>query len=309
MPSASTPPRRLSELDARLHADGRFADWQLARKAPLTKVHPDEEAEIVTRAGRALLPIAGDFAGGVLALDMSSGDPERAPVVEFDSEGGITVLGESFDDFLALLASERPDEHEDSWTADEDLRRWILASGITPHASAHSRLVELSETTRRFNAVWHASLRAASCHLFPDVRVEHRLVLGESIGDVTLGMERAELDARWGMPNLPSWSRDETGVTALYPRCPVVVHLDLAERIVVKVTMFASHHGARTDDGVEPMFMPASDALRWLEAAGHAPTRDRLKIRSQDARTELVIERARGARETDGWVSAVTIRT
>jgi hypothetical protein len=39
-------------------------------------------------------------------VDTADDDIEHAAVVDFDSEGGITVLGESFDDFLALLASE-----------------------------------------------------------------------------------------------------------------------------------------------------------------------------------------------------------
>jgi hypothetical protein len=122
--SSAALPRRLRALVARSERAGvdTFGDWRLSRRAPLTILHPADEAAIVEEAGARFLPFAGSFSGGVLCLDVEGPDIERVPVVEFDSEGGITVLGESCDDFLALLASAEPDDKEDAWTASASLR-------------------------------------------------------------------------------------------------------------------------------------------------------------------------------------------
>jgi hypothetical protein len=297
-------PRRLVAMAAYLaETEDVFGDWQLERRGPLRKLHPDDEADLVNAAAENLVPFAGDFAGGLLVLDVSSGDVERAPVVSFDSEGGITVLGESFDDFLALLASDKPDAMEDSWTASPPLLGWIREQGVMPHASATNRLLELGEVTRRFWIAWTAELRAASVRLRPEEAVEHVLVLGERIGDVFLGMNRDVLDAKWGTPEIPAWGGSELGAIALYPQCPVVVAL--AQERVSRVTLYQGRHRAQTADGADPMFMRATDAMAWLESLGLAATRERAAIMVPSLGVRLSLCNPAGAGTGEAWVEAI----
>ncbi len=284
-----------------------FGDWQLARRDPLTKFYPAEETEIVAEAAQRFAPFAGSFAGGVLALDLDAEDVEHAAVVDFDSEGGITVLGESFDDFLALLASDEPDAEEDAWVADDELREWIVGTGVRPHRSAHSRLTELAERTHAIWLQWTAALRAASRRVRPGEVVEHRLVLGESLGDVALGMPREVLDARWGKPNIPGWGRRAEGVTALYPQAPFTVDLDRDERRVTGVTLFAGRHHAVTDVGLDPMLLRVTGAQHWLTECGFAPTRASSEIRATTAKLRLRLGTSRGGRDAEPWVQSISL--
>jgi hypothetical protein len=160
LPSKALP-RRLRELTAYITKSKRdeFGDWQLARKRPLSDFYPPEEAEIVAEAAKRFAPIAGDWGGGVLALDLGAEDIERAAVVAFDSEGGITVLGNSFDDFLALLVSDEPVTVDNCWEAEGEVRTWILDSGIRSLPSAEAHLTELAAMT---HTTWRSSRRARS---------------------------------------------------------------------------------------------------------------------------------------------------
>jgi hypothetical protein len=301
-------PRRLVELAARLaETEDLFADWQLARRAPITQVYPDDEADIVTAAGQAVVPFAGDFSGGILALVLSGGEVEQAPVVSFDSEGGITVLGESFDDFLGLLASEEPDAVEDCWIASPQLQAWIREAGVEPHPSVTSRLNELGEFTRRFWVEWTASLRAATTRLRPHEVLDHALVLGERIGDVVLGMSRDALDERWGTPEIPSWAQSEDGVNAFYPRLPLAVRLDRSQRRVTGVTLYKGRHRALTRDGTDPMFMRATDAMTWLASLGLDASRSRSAIMVAALGLRFSLCRARGARAGEPWVESIEL--
>ena len=302
-------PRRLVALAARLAAtEDVFADWQLGRRASVTKVHPEGEAELVERAGRALLPFAGDFSGGVLVLDVSRGDVESAPVVAFDSEGGIAVLGESFDDFLALLASDEPDSMQDSWAAGPELAAWIHASGVAGHHSATARLVELGEMTRRFWIGWTDALRAASATLRPAAVVEHALVLGERLGEVVLGSRRDVLDAKWGAPEIPSWGVSGDHVIASYPGRPLVVELDPARERVRGVTLYKGLHRARTADGVSPLFMPASAVMEWLASLALSAVRERSAIRVPSLGVTFSLSSRLGAEAGEPWVEAIAMR-
>jgi hypothetical protein len=306
---SSALPRRLHALVARVKTSKRdeFGDWQLARRDPLTKFYPAEETEIVAEAAERFAPFAGSFSGGVLALDLGAEDIEHAAVVDFDSEGGITVLGESFDDFLALLASEEPDAVEDSWFAEDELRAWIVDTGVRPHRSAHARLTELAEKTHATWLQWTAALRDASQRVRPSEVVEHRLVLGKSLGDVALGMPREALDARWGTPNIPGWARRAEGVTALYPLAPFTVDLDRDERRVTGVTLHAGRHRAVTDDGLDPMLLRATGAEQWLTERGFASTRVSSEIRATTAKLRLRLGTCRGGHDAEPWVQSISL--
>ena len=87
LPRDTILPTRLLGLQSTLAATHQdvFGDWQLARAAPLTRLYPDEEAELVAVAASGYRPFAGSFSGGVLALDLDAPTIERAAVVEFDS--------------------------------------------------------------------------------------------------------------------------------------------------------------------------------------------------------------------------------
>jgi hypothetical protein len=302
-------PRRLRALVARIESSKRdeFGDWQLARRDPLTKFYPAEEIAIVAEAAQRFAPFAGSFAGGVLALDLCAADIEHAPVVDFDSEGGITVLGDSFDDFLALLTSDEPDDREDAWIADNELRTWTVDSGIRPYRSAHARLTELAERTRVAWVQWTASLREASRRVRPAEVVEHLLVPGERLGDVALGMPREALDARWGKAEIPTWARRDNGVTAFYPGAPFSVDLDCGEERVTGVTLHAGRHHAVTSEGVVPMLMLAVDAMEWLAASGLGPVRGAADIHSAGAKLRLGIGTCRGGRDAEPWVQSITL--
>jgi hypothetical protein len=302
-------PRRLRALVARTEASKRdeFGDWQFARKYPLTRFYPAEDTDIVAEAAKRFAPFAGSFSGGVLALDLGGEDIEHAAIVEFDSEGGITVLGESFDDFLALLASDEPDAVEDAWVADDALRTWIVDEGIRPHASARARLTELAQKTHATWLQWTAALRDASRRLRPGEVVDHQLVLGESLGGVTLGMPRELLDARWGQPNIPAWARREDRVTALYPRAPFAIDLDRDARRVTGITLFSGRHRAIASDGVDAMFLRATDAARWLTDRGFPSTQTASEIRSTPAKLRLGLGTCRGGRDAQPWVVSISL--
>ncbi len=155
-----------------------FGDWQLARREPLTKLYPDD-VDIVSAAAVGFASFAGSFGGGVLAFDMAAENADDAAVIEFDSEGGITVLRESFDDFLPLLASDVPDTQADSWVAGDELCAWIVASDVRPHPSASARLTSLAART---HATWSRltrSLREPSGRLRPREPADHRLAFGQ----------------------------------------------------------------------------------------------------------------------------------
>jgi hypothetical protein len=309
IPPVSRLPQRLRALVARIESSKRdeFGDWQLARKDPLTKFYPAEEIPIVAETAQRFAPFAGSYAGGVLALDLGMADIEHAPVVDFDSEGGITVLGDSFDDFLALLASDEPDARENAWVADDELRAWIVDGGIRPYRSAHARLTELAEKTRAVWVQWTASLREASRRLRPAEAVEHLLVPGERIGEVALGMSREALDARWGKADIPAWARRENGVTAFYRGAPFSVDLDRDEERVTGVTLYAGRHHAVTREGVAPMLMLATGAMEWLTASGLGPVRSAADIRSASAKLRLRIGTCRGGRDADPWVQSIKL--
>jgi hypothetical protein len=308
LPSSALP-RRLRALVAHVESSKRdeFGDWQLARRDPLTKFYPAEETEIVAEAARRFGPFAGSFSGGVLALDLVAEDIDHAAIVDFDSEGGITVLGESFDDFLALLASDEPDAVEGPWIADDALRAWIVDTGIEPHRSARARLTELAEKTHATWVQWTAALRDASRRVRPGEVVDHRLVLGESLGDVALGMPREVLDARWGKADIPAWGRRAEGVTALYPSAPFTVDLDPGERRVTGVTLFAGRHRAVTSDGVDPMLLRAAEAVRWLTERGIASTATASEIRATTAKLRLGLGTCRGGRDAEPWVQSISL--
>ncbi len=302
-------PRRLRALVARIESSKRdeFGDWELARRGPLTKFYPAEETEIVAEAALRFAPFAGSCSGGVLTLDLDAEDIEQAAVVDFDSEGGIIVLGESFDDFLALLASDEPDALESPWFADDELRGWIVDTGIRPHRSGPARLTELAEKTHAVWLQWTAALHHASRRLRPSEAVEHRLVLGESLGEVALGMSREVLDARWGKPDVLEWSRREEGVTALYPPAPFIVEFDRDERRVTGVTLYPGRHRAVTDDGLDPMLLRATRAEQWLTGCGFASTRTSTEIRATTAKLRLQLDTCRGTYDAEPWVQAITL--
>ncbi|MFI5302568.1 MAG: SMI1/KNR4 family protein [Polyangiales bacterium] len=134
-----------------------FADWQFERAAPIAKLYPPDLEELVDALGERLVIIAGDVGGGVLALDLARAESiEHAQVVEFDSEGGITVVGTSFDDFLALVSSDAEDVASQAWAAEGAVREWIVASGIRPHAADGGRLAELGRVMLAYPAVSNA---------------------------------------------------------------------------------------------------------------------------------------------------------
>ncbi len=310
LPRDTILPTRLLGLQATLAATHQdvFGDWQLARAAPLTRLYPDEEAELVAVAASGYRPFAGSFSGGVLALDLDAPTIERAAVVEFDSEGGITVLAESFDDFLAFVISDDPEgaEHQ---MAEGDVRAWILATGVEPHRSAAARISQLAPATQDTWIRWTAALHAASRQLRPQEAVDHRLVLGQGIGEIALGMTRDDLDARWGPPTLPAWGRTNRRIIAIYPRAPFAIEFDRATGTVAEITLFAGKHRAETAEGVGPMFMLASDAMAWLDACGVAATRSHASIVAPSARLRLSLDRPGSATGPEPWVSAITIGT
>ena len=299
-------PRRLHALAQHLaRTQDLFADWQLERKGPSTPLFPNEDADLVRMAGRTLVPIAGDGSGGVLVLDMSGGDAETAPVVSFDSEGGIVVLGRSFDDFLALLASDDPAVRDAQWQAEPPLKAWIRETGTVLHSSLTSHLATLDELTRRFWIHWTESLRFACAHLRPREVVEHTLVLGERMGEVVLGMSVDALSEKWGKPNIPSWAISDRGVHAFYAGAPFVVRLDQAQQCVTGVTLYKGRHRVTTPEGTAPMFMRASDAMKWLSSLGLSAscTRSEIAVPAVGLRLTLTSPVYRGGVEP--WVEAV----
>jgi hypothetical protein len=137
--------------------------------------------------------------------------------------------------------------------------------------------------------------------------VDHRLVLGERIGDVVLGMPREVLDERWGMPDIPGWGRRADGVTALYPLAPFVVDLDPDERRVTGVTLYSGRHRAVTGDGLDPMLLRATNAEQWLREGGFTLARTTSEIRATTAKLRLGLGTCRGGDGAEPWVQSISL--
>lgn len=272
-------PKHLRALTDHLaNTEDRFGDWQLARKGSLTPFYPPEEELLVAEAEKNFLPFAGSFSGGVLVLDLANDDIEQAAVIEFDSEGGITVLGTSFSDFLSTLASEDGNPEEDGRTVEPAMRAWILSQGLMPHPSFAGRLAELGESTRQANIRWNELLRHASRRLRPDEIIDYSIMLGESFGGVALDDIRARkspflLKPRSGEPEA--------------------------------VILYAGRHEARTTDGVNFMFMPASEAMSWLISHRYEPIQDRGHILAPKAKLRLRVSPAGAGRNAAPWVQSI----
>ena len=256
-------PRRLNLLKQHLSATDMFLDFEFGRAGPLDKLFPDEHEPLLQALDARFRVFAGDGAGGLLVLDLAGCDDlEDARVVHFSSEGGIAVLGESADDFLALVASKDQQWLEFHYgEADEKLKEWIKETGINPHPSAGGRILQLAPITREYRQEFWAAMREASRKLQPELKVEHKLVLGKQLGDVSLGMSRETLDERYGEPRIPSWGRGEQRTTANYPGTPFVIAFDNDTERVVEITMFAGLHRVIDKDGVELMFLQQEKAI------------------------------------------------
>ncbi len=303
-------PRRLRALAEYLPrlSQGEFGDWELDRPGPLAELFPPEEEDILSVVEPNFLVFAGDFSGGLLALDVGgAGDVERSPVIAFDSEGGINLLGETFDDFLALIASERPDPCEDGWTVSDELRRWIVSTGVVPHPSAGERLTELAPLTRAFRVRFAAALREASRRVRPAEVLDLALVLGERIGDVSLGMPQAELDARWGPPDIPEWSRRDGRFEAIYRGQPLAIQFEADRLRVSRVRLWAGRHRAVATDGTDPMFLTSEEAAAWLSASGLTVEATAHEIRVPSARLRLALTVSRGGHDVVPWVEAIEL--
>ncbi len=310
LPEHVALPKRLRALDAYLSQFPRseFADWEFERVKPLAMLFPAGEADIIEAVRHRFMIFAGDFAGGLLALELGrTDDVERAPVVAFDSEGGVHVLGTTFDDFLALIAADQPDAYEDSWAAGEELRRWILDAGVALHSSAGARLGELGPVTREFRSRFSTALREASRRVRPDEPVDHVLIFGERIGEISLGQARAEVDGRWGTPDVPEWGRRDDRVLALYPDQPFAIEFDALRQCVTSVTLYAGRHRAITRDGTDPMFMTTAEAAAWLEAGGFSVEQGARELRAPEANLRLTMAVSRGGRDVQPWVEAIAL--
>jgi hypothetical protein len=262
--------------------------------------------------------VAGDGSGGVLVLDRTGpgrGDVERAAVVHFDSEGGIDVLGLSADDFLALVASHDQKALNFHYgEADAELVKWIRETGIKPYASSGDRLADLAPATRHFRKQFWSAMRDENRKLKPDAKTDHTLILGKQLGDVALGMPRADLDKRWGEPKIPSWGRDEGRTILLYTRAPSVVRVDETNR-VTEITMYAGMHRAIAEDGTDLIFMPAEQVLAWLKVKGIDAKIDDDKIVAPAAKLQLRLQSfpskqmSAGKAKTLKWVESVELKT
>jgi hypothetical protein len=247
-------------------------DFAFARVSSVYSLFFDQYGQAIQPIDSQVHGFAGDFSGGVLALDCTGPgrtNIEQAPVVHFTSEGGIDVLGESADDFLALIASRDQEVLKIHYgEANAEMVNWIKETGIEPHASSGQRLAELGPATRSFRQQFWSAMRSANQKLHPDAKCDHTLILGKQLGDVALGMRRAELDKRWGEPKIPRWGRDEGRTTLFYAATPLVIQVEDQSELVAGTTLYAGMHRAIAEDGTDLMFMPEEQVLDWLKAQG-----------------------------------------
>jgi hypothetical protein len=311
-------PRRLRQLQEHLGDWHNFLDFVFGRVKPLDDLFPEQFRPPLQVIGSRFQVVAGDGSGGVLVLDRSGpgrNDVERAAVIYFDSEGGIDVLGESADDFLALVASRDQKALNFHYgESDAELVKWIRKTGIEPHASSGERLVHLGPATRQFRKQFWSAMRDANRKLQPGAKTDHTLILGKQLGDVSLGTPRADLDKRWGEPKIPSWGRDEGRSTLLYADAPVVICVDDQSNRVAEITMYAGFHRVIADDGTDLMFMPEEQVLAWLKAKGVDATVGDGKIVALAAKLQLRLrgspskEMRAGEAKTFQWVESVELK-
>ncbi len=306
-------PRRLRLLNEHLGATGDFLflDFEFSRAGPLDTLFPEELAPLIHTFDSRFRVFAGDGSGGLLALDVAGhSDLEDAAVVYFSSEGFIGVLGESADDFLALVASTDQEELSYRFTrAKEELQNWIKETGVDPYASAGKRMIQLAPITRDFREAFWTAMREASQKLRPDVNLDQKLIFGKQFGDVRLGMPQEILDERWGKPEIPDWGRDEGRVTAFYPEAPFVIELNEASRRVESITLYAGIHRAVADDGTDLMFMPQQHVLAWLKAKGVAAELRQDEILAPAAKLRLGLGGSAGRLKALEWVETVELTT
>lgn len=295
VPANAPLPARLRAL-ASSGFSGWIREWRLDFGLDLTGLFPGTERDLVQLASRHFLAFARSSEGDVLALDLRSGEPERGPVVRFDSEGGFAVLGDCFDDFLAILASDVPDARE-GWEVDDSLRQWIVASGLVAHPSVTARLAELGAHSVRFWREWADELRSASRLLRPSEELDYELGMGVGLGPVSLGQARVELDSMWGAPSIPAWGRAAGRFVALYRGIPFGVELDATTHRVVAVSLYGGRHRALAEDGFDLMFATRGDVLDWLARRGYSANVGSREICVAEAKLALGIKAPPGDAE------------
>lgn len=312
-------PRRLHVLHERLGDSDMFLDFEFGRVKALKSLFPDELALSIQTIASRFQVIAGDGSGGLLVLDRTGpgrNDIERAAVIHFTSEGGIDVLGQSADDFLALVGSRDQKALKFHYgEPDAELVNWIRESGIEPHASSGERLVVLAPATRLFRLQFWSAIRKANQKLQPDAKIDHTLILGKQLGEASLGMPRADLDKRWSDPKIPSWGRDEGRITLLYANAPFVIRVDDKSNRVTEITLYAGLHRVIAEDGTDLMFMSEENVLAWLKAKDVDTTIDDRKIVAPDAKLRLGLEGSPSKQMPAGkekpfrWVESVELTT
>lgn len=311
LPESPWLPRRLRLLKEHLSTSDRFLDFEFGRAGSLESLFGDEHLQPIRDIGGRFRVFAGDGTGGLLALDGANCNSiEEAAIVHFSSEGGICVLGESADDFLALIAATNKDWLDFHYAeADEELRQWIAQSGIKPHRSAGERMAELGDANRDFLVDFWSAMRQAARRRQPKRVLDHTLIFGQQLGEARLGMPREQLDQRWGEPNVPQWGRDTDHYLAIYSGASAAIEFDNQTERVTRITLYPGIHQAVGKDGVSLTFLPQAQALAWLQSHGIAAELLADEIRAPTARLRLFLQNADHHPQTPKWVTSVELGT
>jgi hypothetical protein len=277
-PAASPRPARLDQLLAFLFAEtsGDFADFQIhgLEDDPLVRLNPGD-AEIMRPLSSMFGFFAQDGGGGGLALWLRSQNPSRCPVILFDSEGQRSVLGESLDDFLCLLAGRWVGDKYSELHADREFQAWVRKAGLTPHERPEARLEPLNRLTLEFQRWLAEEQRRIQSRVFPDLPLVIDIEPGQRVDVVRIGAPEAEVSSRLGTPRFASWEKaSNPKMTAVYAGKPYTVVFDRSSRLAREVRIHADRVIARLPGDFEPLFATENDAVQWLRDRDPAARRE-----------------------------------
>lgn len=285
-------PKNLAALEARKE---RFADFETGVLDDFLPAWNGDHAEALSRfPSTALFFFGRDGSGGHLAIARPHGEPiDEAPVVLFGSEGGLEILGASFDDFLRLVASRFEDQFLEHLGGDKDYRRWLKEElGLSPYERPEAHLAELATQVPAI-AKWFWSIVR---EIERDTSVVE-VVPGVSVGPIALGCELETLVPVLGEPLKPRFH----ATAALFPGTPYFV--ELSGSTVEKVTLFSGPTVLRIE-GFEALWATEAELTAFL--AKHAPSAraTRTEIVAPELWATFTITRAFG--KLHGWVGAVS---
>ena len=297
-PAGVPVPPRLRELAAYAYYPSyhTIGDFELDCQAEDFLVHQykGDLSDLMAELQGRLPVFAKDGSGGRLMFWMREAEPGRWPVIWWGSEGRIEAVGESLDDFLALVAGSWTETGDSTLHGDDALKAWAAGAGIQPHPDSDRRFEDLRALTLEFLRWFGEQYRSGTTRLHPERALLVEVVPGISVGAVRLGAPKAEVDATLGTPELASWQEpDAPTFTAFYGQGLYTVDYVRPAETVAEVTIYTEWIRVRFPDGFEPMLARREEVEAWLRGQNQAYEIDWAELTCPGLGLKLNLDRSR----------------